>query len=414
MKIQEFADLFNIRKSTVRYYRDINLIIPERVKNYCDFGKDCIKDMQDILELKEMGFSIEKIQSIKAYERLMVVFDDKDKKVINEIAKKKIFEHKQEMEKIQQRINMINKYIKMLEKKNDSKPIGISIAMLDYLCCPYCKENFVITDATIESHAVHSGIIECSCGCKFNIKNGILICDDNLEHEAFDKKDNKFLLDDPYSKITMNHILINNKMGKSLKKHLNLVNHEDGIIFYYSDTDILMMKLHELFEQNGKYVFVSFDFETISKFKNRLEILGIKGNFMFILTKDVLPLTDSIPCIVDNSSNMVEYLIGFQSGYSIQLLNQILTTKTNVLKFRLTLPLSANTFKKIPELKKYITDNSCNKHLEDYRFEIKHNEYIGDINDLENLNSMYDGEDSLKVSLLLLSKLDLNKKEVSQ
>ncbi len=68
IRIGDFAKLFNVSIKTVRYYESIGLIVPAFVDvysgyRYFDFGN--IERMQEILSLKELGFSLEEIKNFK-------------------------------------------------------------------------------------------------------------------------------------------------------------------------------------------------------------------------------------------------------------------------------------------------------------------------------------------------------------
>ena len=65
IKIGDFANLFNVSIKTVRYYESMGLLIPKYVDIYTGYryyDEDNIYTMQDIISLKNMGFSLEEIR----------------------------------------------------------------------------------------------------------------------------------------------------------------------------------------------------------------------------------------------------------------------------------------------------------------------------------------------------------------
>lgn len=71
IRIGDFAKLFNVSIKTVRYYESVGLIVPAFVDvysgyRYFDFHN--IERMQEILSLKELGFSLDEIKNFKEEE----------------------------------------------------------------------------------------------------------------------------------------------------------------------------------------------------------------------------------------------------------------------------------------------------------------------------------------------------------
>lgn len=66
IKIGEFAKLFDVTVKTVRYYEEIGLLIPAYVDIYTGyryFNEENIERMNEILSLKDLGFSLEEIKN---------------------------------------------------------------------------------------------------------------------------------------------------------------------------------------------------------------------------------------------------------------------------------------------------------------------------------------------------------------
>jgi len=61
LKIGEFANLFDVKKETVRFYTDKNLLTPVKIGSFYDYDRNCVVDMNKILELKDMDFNLEEI-----------------------------------------------------------------------------------------------------------------------------------------------------------------------------------------------------------------------------------------------------------------------------------------------------------------------------------------------------------------
>lgn len=73
-KIGKFSKLVNVPVKTLRYYDEIDLFKPQEIdlfSGYRNYSEKQIDDLEVILSLKEVGFSLEEIKKI--LERLMVI-----------------------------------------------------------------------------------------------------------------------------------------------------------------------------------------------------------------------------------------------------------------------------------------------------------------------------------------------------
>src|SRR6056297_1287985 len=70
LKIGEFAARFDVKKETVRFYTDKNLLTPVKIGNFYDYDRNCIEDMKTILQLKEMDFNLEEISKYLSFFRV--------------------------------------------------------------------------------------------------------------------------------------------------------------------------------------------------------------------------------------------------------------------------------------------------------------------------------------------------------
>lgn len=67
-KIGEFSKLTNVPIKTLRYYDEINLFKPQEIdlfSGYRYYSKEQIEDLMVILNLKDVGFSLEEIKKYK-------------------------------------------------------------------------------------------------------------------------------------------------------------------------------------------------------------------------------------------------------------------------------------------------------------------------------------------------------------
>jgi DNA-binding transcriptional MerR regulator len=117
MKIAEFSKEFVVKKSTIRFYTDINLLIPNKKNGYFDYNEQCREDMESIMSLKSFGFSIKEIQLLKAYERFRQVYTSEDLEYLFSIIDNKISSLKNQLTNINVQIEGLKQYKKVKSEK---------------------------------------------------------------------------------------------------------------------------------------------------------------------------------------------------------------------------------------------------------------------------------------------------------
>ena len=75
MKIGEFAKKNNISIDTVRHYMDLGLIVAQKQGGQYDFNDSCQQSLNEVFNLKDMGFSLSEIKTVFIF-RLLGKFTD--------------------------------------------------------------------------------------------------------------------------------------------------------------------------------------------------------------------------------------------------------------------------------------------------------------------------------------------------
>ena len=145
IRIGDFAKIFDINIKTVRYYESIGLIIPAYVDIYSGyryFNEDNVKRMNEIIALKELGFSLEEIKYFKETE-----------------IKNKILDYENKILKIKEQIRNLKELsikgeevLKMKKFVNDERVIGkwnllgVSVNMEDAKQNNYMEDDYAIKE----------------------------------------------------------------------------------------------------------------------------------------------------------------------------------------------------------------------------------------------------------------------------
>jgi DNA-binding transcriptional MerR regulator len=142
MKIGAFAKKNEISIDTVRHYINMGLVLPikEDGSQY-HFDHRCQEQVEEILNLKAMGFQLKEIKNIFMYKLLSnmtgyqkdayyrMLFEDKYKLITQEIDQLGLAKDKLVSE------------LKVLESHKDDKhhTIGLPLSAIDMLACPACQ-----------------------------------------------------------------------------------------------------------------------------------------------------------------------------------------------------------------------------------------------------------------------------------
>jgi DNA-binding transcriptional MerR regulator/uncharacterized protein YbaR (Trm112 family) len=177
VRIGKFAEENGISIDTVRHYMDVGLIIPEKQGGQYYFDEGCRSDLEEILSLKGLGFSLNEIKTIFMFRRLgkltpyqedeyyRDIFISKDRYVGEQILE--LTEIKKRLEKKMQELS---------QRRNEKKfLLGVDIKALDLLKCVKCGGGLMLSKGSIASNQIIHGELSCSCGETYRIEEGILI-----------------------------------------------------------------------------------------------------------------------------------------------------------------------------------------------------------------------------------------------
>ena len=115
LTLGEVAEILGINKTTLRHYNREGLISFERDEenNYRYYHKNQIENFKVILNLRKVGFSIEKIKEIKQF-----IIEKKYDLIIKSVNKR-LDEYAEEMKEIQKNIEILEENKKFMEYLNE-------------------------------------------------------------------------------------------------------------------------------------------------------------------------------------------------------------------------------------------------------------------------------------------------------
>lgn len=301
MRIGDFARKHDVSVDTIRYYLSLQLLLAEKDNSQYRFTEEDSKDMEEILELKDLRFTLEEIQKILTYKRLT---SDKDNTFIQHYRKflkdkkEEIRTHKEELDEA---LHYINGKIHEEEcGKIDTKILGLPIRALDKLSCPYCERQLNLSEGHIENNMIVSGKFQCSCGKRLVLDNGIIINEESIKDRSLPTKQ------EYYERTSPKFI---NFIFKSIGSLINIINDEkvnkDYILEISNCCGFFLMNYLPNLDRESTYIIIDYDLNRLKKLKCDLEANHQHERFIFICSDhDKLPLKKgSIDLILDCFTN---------------------------------------------------------------------------------------------------------------
>ncbi|AOT68867.1 MerR family transcriptional regulator [Geosporobacter ferrireducens] len=177
MKIGVFAQNHHISVDAVRHYMALSLLLPRKKGSHYIFSEKDSQDLEELLELKTLGFTLTEIQKIFSYKRLTTLKTQEDRNHY-----KALLNHKRQ-QLIQQQAELEKKQ-KCLEEKisaiaSTPSPVrsllGLPLLFLQHLACPDCGSSLTISNGLLEQNMILKGNFTCTCGYYGEISEGIFV-----------------------------------------------------------------------------------------------------------------------------------------------------------------------------------------------------------------------------------------------
>ncbi|MEY8417360.1 MerR family transcriptional regulator [Tissierella praeacuta] len=283
MKIGKFAKSNNLTIDTVRHYMDLGLIIPEMQGGHYYFDNRCKLDLEDILSLKGMGFTLNEIKSIFMFKRLGKLTPYEQHQYYKTFFESKYESIRKEIEDLKEIRNNLKKKIDELQSynKEDKNKIGINIRNLSIFKCSKCKGDLMISKGNIDSNQLINGRLKCNCGAEYEIDDGILVSNSkDIEHRL--NFNNNYI--EEYINFTDIEYLDGVYKGLELiHKKINYDNFKNKIILELgSGMGFFLRHIYDELPDNSLYIAVDNDLGRHKFLKGILELINCNKNIIFI------------------------------------------------------------------------------------------------------------------------------------
>lgn len=331
MKISEFSNKFGVSNDAVRYYMELNLIIPEKKGGHYHFDKKCEAEIKEILKLKEMDFSLQEIKNIFNFKRIGKLTPYQQNKYYQSIFKGKLQDIDGKISKLITAKERLAEKLANLELKKDKNItiIGIDLAALSLFSCPNCNSDLLLAAERVEANQVIEGSLNCDCGESLQIKDGIL-------HTNFANNDERCIEESHVQNyINATHPDYIDKVYHSLEWLYRQIDFEKMtgkvIMEPGSGYGFFLRQVYNDLPDDAIYICTDKNPEFNKYLKQILEMTGKRAKVIFI-TADLpeLPLKDNVvDMIIDYTGSS-----GFSfenHGFLPELLNKYIKKKITLL-----------------------------------------------------------------------------------
>ncbi|KPU45600.1 HTH-type transcriptional regulator ZntR [Oxobacter pfennigii] len=296
MRIGEFARKHGITQDTIRHYLEMGLLVTEKNGGHLRFTEDDSKDMEMIIELKQLDFSLAEIRKILGFQRLsgpktyeyrnhyLSFLEDKNRQIAKELRK---------YTKMSSYLNNKIKAFKMDEAKT-AKRLGFPMPSIGLLRCPDCNGPLNLSDGTIEKNMITAANVNCKCGYSAVIQNGIYVDEKAVRKRTINGKpmpSKKEYLE----AASPNYINFLYKGISMIIDNIQKYEKEPGYIMELEAcVGFFLMQYIKHLPKNSTYILIDYDKDRIIDLKRNLEVYHEHKNFIFLCCDyDRLPLANS-------------------------------------------------------------------------------------------------------------------------
>ncbi|MDP5276532.1 MerR family transcriptional regulator [Chengkuizengella axinellae] len=328
MKIGHFSKENNISIDTVRHYIDLGLILPDKTRGRYSFDEKCKSDLIQIMNLKNLDFTLNEIRTIFRYKRLGKMSPFQSNQYYKSLYKDKNDEIKHKIQYYQGVKEKLDNEIELLDQNSSNdqidKQMGIKLDSLSLFYCHLCQKHLKVMDGEIKNNQVLNGILQCNCGEKYYIKNGILCTSntiDNMQSQSQNKQVNKMINDKLTQFINETTPSILDHMYNELdwlRKKLNFDILKKNIVLELgSGYGLFLRHVYDLLPDNSTYIAIDHQYKYQHLLKSMIETSHNKKNIIFICSDYLsIPIKHhSVDYLIDHlgtsnySSNHEQFLI---------------------------------------------------------------------------------------------------------
>ena len=303
MKIGKFAEKYGVTLDAVRYYLERGLLVAQKRGEQYFFTDADGKDLEKIIELKNMEFSLNAISDLLTVQRLSGENTDVFRNYYMPYLIRQKDEIDSEVVRLKVLAGTISSRIDDLrqEDKKSAMTLGLPISSLEILVCPGCKSSLHLKEGSLQDNMVIKADLSCGCGYSARISEGIFIDDTAVRKKLMGNRPmptkEEFLKSS--SQTYINYLY---QTMAAMKKYLDYSDEKPGYILELNNcVGFFLVQYISYLPENTVYILVDYDLERMERLKKNLEMYYRHKKFIFLCCDyDQLPLKDrTIDAMVD-------------------------------------------------------------------------------------------------------------------
>ncbi|MHC0036305.1 MerR family transcriptional regulator [Pseudoneobacillus sp. C159] len=285
MRIGKFANQNQLSVDTIRHYMDLGLVVPEKKGGQYDFDDRCQMDLDLVLELKAMGFSLQEIKTILLYRNIGNLEAYEENTYYQSIFNEKYQKLDEEIAALVEMKNKLSMKLEELAVESSAENVvsGLNMKALDLLKCLNCGGELDLEDGRIHRNQLMEGRLTCVCGEEYVVDSGILIVgtphETNTNHLSAENIGN-------YIQATDSSYLDNLHKGlqRGSRKMAELNLHQKVMLELGSGAGFFLRTIFRQLPEDCLYIAVDHNLKRHQFLKHLLERTGMKRNVLFICT----------------------------------------------------------------------------------------------------------------------------------
>lgn len=333
MKIGELSKKYNLSTQTIRYYIKLALLVPDSKNKQYYFSEQDIDDLELILKLKNLDFSLSDIHKALSLKRISNFVDKEDQQNYKKLLQNHLNSIMQEEYRLRYIRNAVEAELEKTTKedalRSPKQECGISLRFLPYLCCPFCKSSLDIQNMQVTNLQIISGDLHCSCGYHASVREGILYVEGgHISSGEVVDFERRYYKDSPNSLVSLYQ-----KSYNWMIKEIKALPLENKVVLEpLVNTSCFLFPNIRFLNRNALYIIIDKHQEIIKCYKEALEQLNLDFDILFMVDATYhYPLKPGCVDLFIDYNSTTEYFAYENQGHLLDKINPYLHSGSNII-----------------------------------------------------------------------------------